>query len=162
VGTPMDLYHRPRNLFAAGFIGSPAMNRLPGRLRAAGDALATVELVGLDATVTVTVAVDARRAAAGDPVTLGIRPEHLILGDAGPDDLLSAALSLPVVQTERLGDVSLLYLRAAPEAAPLTLRVDGASAVWPGQHLTLRLHAGQCHLFDATGQAFERTVTLPR
>jgi len=159
VGTPMDLYHRPSNLFVAGFIGSPAMNRLPGRLRSAGDALAVVDLAGLDTTVTV--AVDARRAAAGDPVTLGIRPEHLTLGGAGPDDLLSAALSMTVVQTERLGDVSLLYLHAEPDAAPLTLRVDGAAAVEPGHRLTLRLHAEQCHLFDAAGQAFERTVSTP-
>jgi multiple sugar transport system ATP-binding protein len=153
VGTPMDLYHRPRNLFVAGFIGSPAMNLLPGRLLAADVDHARVEVLG----VAMTVAVDARRAGAGDVVTLGIRPEHLTVGEDGP----GASLALPVTQTERLGDVSLLYLAAGAEAPPVTLRVDGACAVAPGQQLTLGLQPEQCHLFDAAGVAFERTVALP-
>jgi multiple sugar transport system ATP-binding protein len=163
-GTPMELYHRPRNLFVAGFIGSPAMNRLRGRLCSASEHLARVELLELDAAAgpTVAVAVDARRAAPGDEVTLGVRPEHLALGEAGADDPLSTAWSLPLQHAERLGDVSLLYLGAAPGADLLTLRVDGASAVAPGERVTLRLQAGHCHLFDASGQAFERTVALPR
>ena len=65
------------------------------------------------------------------------------------------------MHAERLGDVSLLYLRVADAAAPLALRVDGGSALGTGELVTLRLHAEQCHLFDAEGRAFERTVALP-
>ena len=156
VGTPMDLYHRPRNLFAAGFIGSPQMNLLPGRLLRAEPGHALVEVSG----AVLPVAVHARGAQAGAAVTLGIRPEHLGYGDR---DGVGGGAPLPatLTQLERLGDSSLLYLQADGVAPLLTLRLDGAAAAAPGAHFTLRLRAEDCHLFDAQGQAFERSVQLP-
>jgi multiple sugar transport system ATP-binding protein len=74
-GRPLDLYDQPANLFVAGFIGSPAMNFLPGRLkRAAGEA--RVELDGGGSVPA------PRRAggADGQRVVYGVRPEHLVLG----------------------------------------------------------------------------------
>jgi hypothetical protein len=44
----------------------------------------------------------------------------------------------------------------------ITLRQEGDAALAPGTALSLRLHAGACHLFDAGGEAFRRTVALPR
>ena len=159
-GTPMDLYHRPQNLFVAEFIGSPKMNILPGRLIAAEATHAVVDVLG----VAVTVAVDARRAKAGEAVSLGIRPEHLLHGEAE-----GAGLPVRVRHLERLGESSMLYLdpqaaaaSSAAAALPLmTLRIEGHAIQGAGQSMQLRLRPEQCHLFDAAGQAFARTVELP-
>jgi multiple sugar transport system ATP-binding protein len=77
-GAPLELYDHPANLFVAGFIGSPAMNFLPGTLRRAGNA-AQVELA--DGTRWAA----GQRAAGvdGQPVIYGTRPEHLELASSG-------------------------------------------------------------------------------
>ena len=152
-GTPMELYHRPQNLFVAEFIGSPKMNVMPGKLVSAEPDHAVVEVRGQQ----VTVAVDARSAAAGSAVTIGIRPEHLLAGDSGEGCQLQAKLH----QMERLGDESLLYLDIAVDAPMVTLRLEGHSLHANGAPITLRLRPEQCHLFDASGKAFKRTVELP-
>jgi multiple sugar transport system ATP-binding protein len=77
IGTPLELYDRPVNLFVAGFIGSPAMNFLRGRVSEGAfrpdgvDGAAPVALPMSD------------RASEGQPVVYGIRPEHLRLSDTG-------------------------------------------------------------------------------
>ena len=168
-GTPMDLYHRPQNLFVAEFIGSPKMNVMPGKLVRAEADHAVVEVHGAP----LTAAVDARGVAAGAAVTLGIRPEHILHGEAGEGSPLQVTLQ----QMERLGDSSLLYTQVAAGAPLVTVRVEGAAAQAAGERITLRLegHASQstgdkvtlrlrpeqCHLFDAQGKAFRRTVELP-
>ncbi|GAP37943.1 ABC transporter ATP-binding protein [Piscinibacter sakaiensis] len=152
-GTPMDLYHRPRNLFVAEFIGSPKMNVLPGRLVRAEADHAVVAVHGGE----VVAAVDARGAAPGAAVSLGIRPEHLQWGDTGEGARLQATLR----QIERLGDASLLYLDLGPGVPMATLRIDGHAPQSHGDTLTLRVAPQQCHLFDAGGQAYPRTVSLP-
>jgi multiple sugar transport system ATP-binding protein len=62
---------------------------------------------------------------------------------------------------ERLGDSSLLYLTVAPGAPLATLRLEGHATQSTGDRITLRLRPEQCHLFDAQGKAFRRTVQLP-
>ena len=153
-GSPMDLYHRPQNLFVAEFIGSPKMNVLPGRLVRAEADHAVVDLRGAQ----VSAAVDARGTPAGAAVSLGIRPEHLIEG-AGSG---LGELKLTLRQRERLGESSLLYLQSEPDLPLVTLRVEGAASHEPGQAVTLGLPPAQCHLFDSAGKAFRRTVQLPR
>ena len=152
-GSPMDLYHRPENLFVAEFIGSPKMNILPGRLVRAEADHAVVEVHGEQ----ITVAVDARRAKAGDKVSLGIRPEHLLAGDVG----VGSPLHAKVRQMERLGDSSMLYLDIAPDTPTVTLRLEGYAGHSAGDRITLRVRAEHGYLFDAAGLAFERTVQLP-
>jgi multiple sugar transport system ATP-binding protein len=152
-GTPMDLYHRPCNLFAAGFIGSPKMNVMPAKLVRAEADHAVVEVRGEQ----VTVAVDARGAAAGAALSLGIRPEHLIEGEAGG----ASRLHLTMAQMERLGESSLLYLRLDAASPLVTLRLEGSASRAPGEPVTLSVLPDRCHLFDAQGRAFRRTVDLP-
>ena len=152
-GSPMDLYHRPQNLFVAEFIGSPKMNVMPGKLVRAEENHAVAEVHGEQ----VTVAVDARGSAAGAPVSIGIRPEHLQVGEAGEGSRLHVTLH----QMERLGDESLLYLRIAPDAPLVTLRLEGHAPHATGEGVTLRLRPEQCHLFDAAGKAYRRTLELP-
>ena len=152
-GSPMELYHRPQNLFVAEFIGSPKMNVMPARLVSADENYAVVSVHGVE----VKVAVDARAGKAGDAVSIGIRPEHLLTGTEGE----GSALPVKLRQMERLGNESLLYLDVAPDAPLATLRLEGHSLHSSGEAITLRLRAEHCHLFDAKGQAFRRTVDLP-
>ena len=62
---------------------------------------------------------------------------------------------------ERLGDTSLLYLTIAEGSPLVTLRLEGHATQSTGDQVTLRLRPEQCHLFDAQGKAFRRTVELP-
>ena len=84
VGSPLDLYDNPANLFVAGFIGSPGMNFFEGRYMRTGEtasfALTGGAVLPLGATANLP---DGSRA------TLGIRPEHVVLGAEGPDAMLA-------------------------------------------------------------------------
>src|SRR6266446_5131081 len=73
IGPPLDLYEQPATVFVAGFIGSPAMNLIAGRLQP--DGVAIGELI---------IAPGLRAGEAGRAVTVGLRPEHLELADDGP------------------------------------------------------------------------------
>src|SRR5262249_48039960 len=72
IGAPLELYDRPVNRFVAGFIGSPAMNFLPGRANGGGVSLASGFSVSLK-----------KNLEAGREVIVGIRPEHLEISDQG-------------------------------------------------------------------------------
>src|SRR4249920_2655827 len=100
VGSPLELYERPDNLFVAGFIGSPRMNFLPATVVDADARGATVKLPGGES---LRCTLDASRAKAGDAVTLGLRPEHLHPGA----DANSIAVSVTFV--ESLGSSTQAY-----------------------------------------------------
>jgi multiple sugar transport system ATP-binding protein len=79
IGAPLDLYDRPDNLFVAGFIGSPAMNMLKGRIRANGSAL-------FEGPAGVKFALGAAPSGSdGRPAVFGVRPEHFALADDGAE-----------------------------------------------------------------------------
>src|SRR5690606_24016335 len=81
VGTPLELYNKPANLFVAGFIGAPNMNLVAGTVDAVGEGLVTVAF----GTTKVAVAVESAAALrAGDAVTLGVRPHALTADANGP------------------------------------------------------------------------------
>ncbi len=100
VGSPLDLYHHPRNLFVAGFIGSPRMNLLPAQV-VQSNADGTV--VALASGERIVVGARASAARQGDAVTLGIRPEALRLDPAG-------TIAATVRLVERLGGLTLLHV----------------------------------------------------
>ena len=77
IGAPLALYDRPDNLFVAGFIGSPAMNFLPGKIRNNGQA--AFEGAGLR------VALERAAASDGRAVVCGVRPEHFTIADDGAE-----------------------------------------------------------------------------
>jgi multiple sugar transport system ATP-binding protein/lactose/L-arabinose transport system ATP-binding protein len=79
VGAPLDLYDRPRNVFVAGFLGSPKMNLVEGRVRAVQGARVAVDCAGGACWR----APRGGKLEAGDAVTLGIRPEFLSVGRGG-------------------------------------------------------------------------------
>jgi multiple sugar transport system ATP-binding protein len=156
-GSPLALYHRPRSLFVAGFIGSPKMNFLPGTLVEAGPDSARVRLPGGEL---LEAAVDARGLAPGAAVTLGLRPEHALLGTAVQH------LVRPVRWQERLGEATYLYLDGSGTEAPLIVKAPGATHAQPGHRIAFGLPANALHCFDAQGLALPRCVadediTLP-
>ena len=70
-------------------------------------------------------------------------------------------LHVTLQQMERLGDESMLYLMIEPGLPLVTLRLEGHAPHATGEKITLRIRPEQCHLFDAAGQAYKRTVELP-
>ncbi|NBF18407.1 TOBE domain-containing protein, partial [Pseudomonas sp. Fl4BN2] len=85
-------------------------------------------------------------------VTLGIRPEHLELGEPGP-----GSLQVTADVAERLGSDTFCHVLSATGEA-LTLRIRGDLASRYGESLNLRLAPEHCHLFDAEGVAVPRSL----
>jgi len=147
VGTPMELYHYPANLFVAGFIGSPRMNLLPVTVTAADAAGVEVALPSGER-LRVPAAAGALRA--GEAATLGIRPEALRPDTAG-------TLAGEVRMVERLGGLTLLHVMAEG-AGDITVQVDGDDATQAHQRVRLQVDAAACHLFDGAGLALPHLV----
>jgi len=142
VGAPLDLYHHPRNMFVAGFIGSPRMNFLPGSVSIVRDAVVTVNLDGgtaLDLTV------PAGRLQRGEKISLGIRPERLIPHDSGQ-------LRGRILAVEHLGSTSFLHVRAEGGAMLIT-EVDAGNAARVHDSISLQVDENACHLFNEDGEA---------
>ena len=137
VGTPLDLYERPENEFVAQFIGSPAMNILPGEVVETG-AETVVRLAGGG---TARSAVPTREGDRGLGVNVGVRPEDLTATDA--DALFQGEVAI----TEALGEVTLLYFKPQGEAAAVVAKLPGIHADL--RHRTVRLTAApaKVHLF---------------
>jgi len=151
VGTPMELYEHPDNLFVAGFIGSPRMNFIETEVVNASAGQATVRLA--DGAL-IRAQVDASRARPGDKVTLGIRPEHFNIG--GDANLMEARVTF----VESLGGSTHAYCAYPGVEEALTCEFDGRTRVRSGDTLLLQLPPEACYLFDGEGRAFRR-VGLP-
>jgi multiple sugar transport system ATP-binding protein len=150
VGTPLDLYHHPHNLFVAGFIGSPKMNFLSGTVTGSKDGALSVRLAGGDA---IDVPVVPGHASEGAPVTLGVRPEDFTVGEGG-------LLRGEVLVVERLGGSTFLHVKTG-SGDLLTVQADGDSPVRMHDRIGLRVNPGDCHLFDQAGLAIPRTSRHP-
>ena len=131
IGAPMEVYDHPASVFVAGFIGSPAMNFLPGKVQGKtldiGDGLAVPLPASLSAS-----------AQDGDQITFGIRPEHLQIASSG--------LPLMVDSAEALGADSLIHGKLGAHA--LVLRCDGHAQYAPGARLSLTPTADKTYFFD--------------
>ncbi|OFX22105.1 MAG: hypothetical protein A2V77_12895 [Anaeromyxobacter sp. RBG_16_69_14] len=149
VGSPLELYERPRDLFVAGFIGSPRMNLLPTVAESAIPGMVTVRLPG-GAPLSVPVKDGAQGVTRGTQVTLGIRPE-----DVTPPDGSDATLSGRVLVVERLGSESYVYVKTEGEQTVVARR-EPTSGAAPDEAITVGLRAGRCHLFGSDGIALDR------
>jgi multiple sugar transport system ATP-binding protein len=134
IGTPLDLYDRPDNLFVAQFIGSPAMNVVPGTLRRS-NGHAYVDVPGARWPVQGAVGEDGRA------VSFGVRPEHLVLASERPDTVPGE-----IVVVEPTGAETELIVQVG--AAQITLVSAGRPQVGPGQKIFLGIEPGAAHLFD--------------
>ena len=138
IGTPLELYDHPRNGFVAGFIGSPAMNFIPGRLQLDGAPHVLTD-DGLRLPVG-----QVGRAAHGERVLYGARPEHFVIDPA-------RGMSADVLVVEPTGAETQIVARFGSQqvTAAFRERLNAGS----GDRLALWPLAAQAHLFDAaTGQ----------
>ena len=132
VGTPTDIYDRPDNTFVAGFIGSPAMNLVEGRLENG-----TFEAPGIR--------VEGLRSAHSGPVTLGFRAEDASIAEAG------GAIAAPVYSIELLGESSMISYRLGDAFVSVRAPKDYRARI--GETVHAAVPPDICHLFDAgTGQ----------
>ena len=138
VGTPLELYERPENEFVAQFIGSPAMNLMPGKITATG---AQTE-VTLDTGVRAISAVPTRADDMGMAVNIGIRPE-----DFTPCEPDQASYVGTVQITEKLGEVTLLYFAPQGGHEPVIAKLPGIHNGMRGSEVTLRAAPEKVHLF---------------
>jgi multiple sugar transport system ATP-binding protein len=146
--TPRDVYDRPTNRFVAGFVGTPPMNFLEGRLVRDGGRLWFDEGDNR-------LAVAPRHAALLEahvdrPLTLGVRPETLRPAGNGPTD---AVLRVQVSVVEPLGDRTDVYV-GTPRHPHIVCRVDAQTRVNEGETTSLQLDMERVHFFatDAAGQ----------
>ncbi|TDP74503.1 ABC transporter ATP-binding protein [Roseateles toxinivorans] len=138
VGTPLEVYDRPVNRFVAGFIGAPEMNLVDARIDG-GSVVANGLRLPVNSSIR-----------DGTAVTLGVRPEHITLGEA------AHSLPMRAVQIEQMG----AYTLAAFEHEGLRLRamLGRDQQVVFGETRHLQLDLQQLHLFDhATGACLSRT-----
>jgi multiple sugar transport system ATP-binding protein len=134
IGTPLELFDRPGNLFVAQFIGSPAMNVIKGVLRKEGGR-AWVEAQGHQWPIG-----DIAKAQDGQPVHYGVRPGDLRLSTTGQGIAAKVIVVEPTgAETELLLDVG---------GAQIILVMHGRTAVRPDETVHLEIAAGKTHVFD--------------
>jgi multiple sugar transport system ATP-binding protein len=137
VGAPLELYDRPANRFVAGFIGSPAMNFIDGRVDQDGLALPSGAVLPLEGQPSM---------APGSKLTYGIRPEHLQIAPAGTPGSIPATVAV----IEPTGSDTTLIVKA--EGGNLTVVLRERCALKPGEAVALKPIAHQAHLFDEQGK----------
>ena len=147
VGTPMDVYAAPANLFVAGFIGTPAMNMIPAEIASDGSTGARIVAQGMS------LPIDPRQPmtiTAGRNVVFGIRPEDISLVPAGFE--VPASIEAPVVTVEPLGAEHLLCFTVG--ANELIAKIAGRALPHVGERLRFAFNMAHAHLFDAaTGRS---------
>jgi multiple sugar transport system ATP-binding protein len=144
-GTPDEIYGKPRNLFVAGFIGSPAMNLRPGKFINSGGTLgATVDGAAFDFS---RYAFESKPVD-GQPIVVGLRPEHF--GEPGqtvPDP--AGNFSLPVQYTEKTGGDATAYLKFGDALVATRVDPEAIGRLKQGDTVNISFPQGKVHLFDA-------------
>jgi multiple sugar transport system ATP-binding protein len=146
MGSPLELYHMPKNQFVAGFIGSPKMNFID------------VEAVSSSAQGVIVKSADFKKqlipvkgiVKAGDRLTLGIRPEVMMASLKG-----ELKLAGKVELVEHLGHQTFVEAHTK-SGMEFTGLIDGETLVNVGETLALSFKSADCHLFDSAGEAFPR------
>jgi multiple sugar transport system ATP-binding protein len=141
VGTPQELYTAPRNVFVAGFIGSPAMNLVTVQAHT-DNGRPALRNEGFKVEIPERLLASVR--SGGNGLVAGFRPEHLRVGEAGAGD---ARIPAVVDVVEYLGDEQLVHLHAGD--VDIVARLDGAERAQVGEDVALALPIEKLYLFDA-------------
>ena len=141
LGTPDEIYNRPRNLYVADFIGSPSMNFMEGVLKdgvfKGGDL--ELPMIGYDY---------AHGSIDVSNCVIGIRPEHVVTG--GLVDEAPVRLTVTVDLVEPMGSDTLVYATINGQA--FRIRMDGQAVVKAGETLAIGLDPSRASLFDKTSE----------
>ncbi|ACM30172.1 ABC transporter ATP-binding protein [Agrobacterium rhizogenes] len=160
VGSPLELYRNPDNLFVAGFLGAPRMNFFPVTVDQVSGSSVTVSAPGL-APITVELAAGAS-VQKGTTLTLGIRPENIAVSDVTS---AGAAISGQVRLVEHLGRETILYVDAGElqcvssesGTGNITVQIGHVTGVAADAPISLRIDPREVYLFSAND---ERTITV--
>ncbi len=142
-GAPLDIYHRPANLFVAGFIGSPKMNFIPAKIVGVTENGAEIRFASGD---TIILDKNVSEGTVGKAVTVGIRPEHFIWEDRTQ----SCQITTTIEVTEHLGDISYLYTKQS-DNTPVVVSMAGTSQYKIGENITVSAEKENIHLFAEDG-----------
>jgi multiple sugar transport system ATP-binding protein len=148
VGTPKMLYEAPANHFVAGFIGSPAMNFLTGRVKVDGDKVA-LALDGLEIPLSGRASQLARSRGADSELVVGMRPEHFDAAASATEGTISVPATVEVV--EFLGNEELIHANVAGN--DVVALVPSSRGVAVGDKVTLVIADSVVHAFDPTNNA---------
>ena len=140
VGTPLEVYNRPANLFVAGFIGSPRMNFLPATASAAEAGKLGLSIAGADP---ITLDWSATPPAAGEALTVGVRPQSVSL--ATPDE---PGVDAVVELVESLGAETVLHARLTSGDTILAV-LPGQKMLRTGETVRLAFDRQAMHVFGA-------------
>jgi multiple sugar transport system ATP-binding protein len=132
IGAPADVYERPANLFVAGFLGAPSMNQIDGRIDAQGRFVSPCLALELGA------------AASAEELVLGVRPEHILVSEAGP-------FQGSVVLVEPMGNHQIVWIAVGERK--LSAIVNDNRVFQLGDAVRFAIDASRVSLFDkASGQ----------
>ncbi|ORT52223.1 ABC transporter ATP-binding protein [Vibrio sp. qd031] len=146
VGTPLELYTNPANVFVAQFIGSPSMNIGEVTLETAGSSSAIVAGTGTSITVPIAASKDLEKT----KLKMGVRPEDFVVTTAG-----QALVSGEVAFVESLGEVTLLHVHSEHYEEPIVAKLPGILDFKKGEYISLTADADKIHLFDLNGQSLK-------
>jgi lactose/L-arabinose transport system ATP-binding protein len=144
VGAPLDLYDNPNNLFVAGFIGSPKMNFMKGKVQSQNGKSTSIDLLG-DSKHSIDLPLKSS-IAAGTEVTVGIRPEHF--GDAKGKGM---RLDLRADVTEDLGEITYVHAYTA-DGTHIVVEKRGDRNIKEGKPISVTLPVEKAFVFDQAGQ----------
>lgn len=146
--TPSNLYNNPRNLFVAGFIGSPSMNFLDATLRREDDQT-LIETKGFSFQLPPALNAEYQDRLPGR-VVLGIRPEDIHSVDFQSSQMTPVIIEANVDVVEQMGNELILYLEE--DGQTLVARMDPRTPARVGQHIGVAINIDNVHLFDADTQ----------
>jgi multiple sugar transport system ATP-binding protein len=160
VGSPLELYRNPDNLFVAGFLGAPRMNFFQVTVDDVAGRMVTVSAPGV-APVTVEAQLGSA-AQKGSALTLGVRPESIAITDAASQ---CATISGHVRLVEHLGRETILYVDAGPlqcvssesGTGNITVQIGHVAGVAADTSISLRVDPREIYLFS---ESDERTITV--
>ncbi len=142
-GTPMDLYNSPKNLFVAGFIGSPKMNFIESTVISKNSNSSEVDILG-SGKLSIPKALS--NISEGDKIKIGIRPEHLEI-----NQISDVVWEGKVFVAEKLGSGTFLYLEKDGE--PLVVQTDGDTKIKVGDTIKVGINSSRCHIFNEKGSS---------
>ncbi len=154
VGSPLELYERPENEFVAQFIGSPAMNLLPGKITGTGERT-TVEMQGGGTAIS---EYPSQEGDMGKAVNIGVRPEDFVNTDDPNNSIYRGTVNI----TEALGEVTLLYFEPQGEAEPVIGKLQGIHEGLRGREVSLTADPAKVHVFLDTQSLLYRDRPVKR
>lgn len=143
--SPHGIYNNPTNRFVAGFIGSPGMNFIQGQLQQHGGKWA---FTSQDATIDLEGYAFTQQPEQDQPVEIGIRPEHIVIGDGAAQQSQQLTVTTEIV--EPMGADTVLWTKLGDSS--LTIRTDSESTANSGETLPVGFSTNRVSLFSETGQ----------